>query len=49
MERTGEGGCFGVSVSLAYGKNYFTFRNGEDSLTLTIRRGSGTGTAPPPP
>ena len=43
VERTGEGGCFGVSVSLAYGKNYFTFRNGEDSLTLTIRRGSGTG------
>ena len=39
VERTGEGGCFGVSVSLAYGKN----RNGEDSLTLTIRRGSGTG------
>lgn len=43
VERTGEGGCFGVSVSLTYGKNYFTFRNGEDSLTLTIRRGSGTG------
>ena len=43
IERTGEGGCFGVAVDLSYGKNYFTFRNGEETLTLTIRRSDGGG------
>ena len=46
VERTGEGGCFGVAVTLSYGSNTFTFRNGGETLTLTVRRadsgGSGT-------
>ena len=46
VERTGEGGCFGVAVTLRYGSNTFTFRNGSETLTLTVRRsdGSGSGT-----
>lgn len=49
VERTGENGCFGVSVSLVYGRNYFVFRNGEDTLTLHLTRrdsgGDGTTSA----
>ena len=45
VERTGEGGCFGVAVTLSYGSNTFTFRNGGETQTLTVRRAdSGSGT-----
>ena len=44
VERTGTQGCFGVAVNLAVGNNTFTFRQGEDSLTLTVRRtAAGSG------
>lgn len=43
VERTGEGGCFGVAVTLRYGSNTFTFRNGDETLTLTVRRSDGSG------
>lgn len=43
VERTGEGGCFGVAVTLRYGSNTFTFRNGDETLTLTVRRSDDSG------
>ena len=38
VERKGTLGCFGVQVSLAMGSNTFTFRQGDESATVTVKR-----------
>lgn len=46
VERDGTKGCFGVEVRLALGSNHFTFRQGGNAVTVTVKRlssqGSGT-------
>ena len=48
VENRGSSGTFGVYVALEYGENVFTFRQGNESKTVTVTRPKSTGSTASP-